>query len=496
MTATLARCAGPFLAALAATALAATDPRDALFDGVDGATCRFFNAGAQVPWQQPLGDWTDAAGVVYGGDAFASATLVAGPAPAAVTWDVTRLVRSWLAPGAPPPGVLLAPLLPQGRAEFASRESPLVEYRPRLAVTIAGTADRITLAPLADTTLDCSTRRSRGLQPVLQIGASLHGALQFDLAPLTGLRIARASLELTTTSAVTQAVTVGVFQLGTPRPLPRPFDHPDLALRYPNDRGIERDPDVWLATDFEAADWRAAWTYVSPVSRAERVPLPEGERALPASGHALRVRVPKGANLGLDMGFDFAAKLGYEPEEVFLRYYLRLADDWVPTVDGGKLPGLSATYGKAGWGGRRTDGRSGWSMRGHFNRAPSAANPLHGRTTVGTYAYHADMEEEYGDLWSWTRGGAGILERERWYCLEQRVKLNTPGEHDGIVQAWVDGAVALDKREVRLRVAPTLRVERVWMNVYHGGTAPADRDMHLYLANVVVARTPIGCGHR
>ena len=53
-----------------------------------------------------------------------------------------------------------------------------------------------------------------------------------------------------------------------------------------------------------------------------------------------------------------------EPEEIYFRYYLRLGNDWNPTTDGGKLPGISATYSRVGWGGRKADGMTGWSMRG------------------------------------------------------------------------------------------------------------------------------------
>jgi hypothetical protein len=178
---------------------------------------------------------------------------------------------------------------------------------------------------------------------------------------------------------------------------------------------------------------------------------------------------------------------------VYFRYYLRLADDWIPTVDGGKLPGLSGTYGTSGWGGRRASGATGWSMRGQFNRAPSPDNPLHGWTTVGTYAYHAEMEDVYGDHWYWTRNGIGLLERNRWYCLEQRFKVNAVDARDGVLQAWVDGVLAFEKYDINVRSRPDIRIERVWMNVYNGGTTPAARAMHLYIDNVVVARKAIGC---
>ena len=101
------------------------------------------------------------------------------------------------------------------------------------------------------------------------------------------------------------------------------------------------------------------------------------------------MKIPTGDNLGLDVGYKFADKLGSEPEQIYFRYYLRLASDWRPSPDGGKLPGISATYGNTGWGGRKADGRSGWSMRGIFfrTRKSTAGSRMHA-TTAATAKGH------------------------------------------------------------------------------------------------------------
>ena len=70
--------------------------------------------------------------------------------------------------------------------------------------------------------------------------------------------------------------------------------------------------------------------------------------------------------------------------------------------------------------------------------------------------------------------------------------MNTPGEHDGIIQAWVDGYLVYERHNWRWRDVPTLRIERVWMNFYHGGKEVAPSDGHLYIDNVVVAANYIG----
>jgi hypothetical protein len=247
-----------------------------------------------------------------------------------------------------------------------------------------------------------------------------------------------------------------------------------------------------MATGFESAFWWTDWTYSGFRSSSERIIEARGLGFVPLEGHALMVKIPAGKNLGLDMGYKFADKLGREPEEIYFRYYLRLANDWNPTTDGGKLPGISATYGRAGWGGRKSDASSGWSMRGMFFQLPGPESPYHEFTPIGTYAYHADTEDFWGDHWPWTTSGQALLERNRWYCIEQYMKVNQIGHKDAVFRAWVDGRLVLERSNFRVRDTTSIKIEQIWMNVYYGGTAPSPSDLHLFIDNVVIAREYIG----
>ena len=89
--------------------------------------------------------------------------------------------------------------------------------------------------------------------------------------------------------------------------------------------------------------------------------------------------------------------------------------------------------------------------------------------------------------------GLGLLVRNRWYCIEQYFKLNTPRINDGVFRGWINDQLAFEKRDVRVRDLSSLKIQRVWMNVYSGGVAPTPKDMHLYIDNVVIARRKIGC---
>jgi hypothetical protein len=215
-----------------------------------------------------------------------------------------------------------------------------------------------------------------------------------------------------------------------------------------------------------------------------------GSKAFGGEGHSLQVTVKRGEHMGTSFNYRFRDRLGQEPEEIYFRYYLKFDEDWKQATSDGKLPGISGTYGRAGWGGRPVNGRDGWSARGLFKTR-------HGEDSsrIGFYTYHADMRGKYGEHWSFQPR----LEHGRWYCVEEYCKLNTPGEEgqpgkrDGILRGWIDGRPAFEKTDIRFRDVPALKIEEVWINVYHGGATPVPReDIHLYLDNVVISRQPIG----
>jgi hypothetical protein len=242
--------------------------------------------------------------------------------------------------------------------------------------------------------------------------------------------------------------------------------------------------DVLFTCDFEKEDWLSTW---GGKGQTENFAIVDADPALkfePLRGKALRVKIHKDGHYGGSLQYRFRKQSGSEPEEIYFRYSLRFADDWDPPR-GGKLPGIAGTYGKAGWGGRRVNGTDGWSARGLF------LGRKDGKTPIGFYCYHADQRTKYGDHFVWEREGLGFLENNRWYAVEQHVKLNTPGKKDGVLRGWIDGKPAYERTDLRFRDVDTLRIEEVWLNFYHGGTAPSPSDDHLYIDEVSVSRKPM-----
>lgn len=478
-----------------------------LFDGESGAARDYWNRGIQVAWRHPCGDWRDAANAPQGASAFATAKLSGKSRPGPVTWDVTTLVKHWMANGNT--GLLL--LARGGGCEFAAREHPETEMRPVLKITTAGGTKDCPCT--ADASLNASTYKALGMQPSLAVSPPQSRAvLQFDLSAIDG-DVQKAALVLHALKVRGDTV-LEVMRLDAPTLYPG-GGTPKLGLArdYPRDQGIAGHRDVLFATDFAGTAWR------DKVFTEGRVLDPTfGKDPLLGSTY-LRSQFVKGETGSCALDYRWSTHRQPEPEEVYFRYYLLLEKDFGSTVDGHKMPGLAGRYGRwtgknysvvCGNGGSRTTGLvsqsergktlCGWSMRGSGNKKPADDNPYREWTAVGTYGYHTDQAGDFGDHWRW---GTAVLEHDRWYCIEQYVKVNSvagpfcplgngTGRRDGVLRVWVDGQEVFEKTDIRFRHHPDIKIDEVWLNWYHGGTRPAIATHHYRMSNIVVARGYIG----
>ena len=445
-------------------------------------------------WERKLGDWRDRADQLYGEQAYSVQEVMARPGRQLVEFPIRELAAQWLAKPESNHGVLLRVVSTgnkKGPIDFFSRESTELASQPTLKLTWAdGTRTR--LNPVADTFLDCSSLSSLGQRPELKVGGGQTALIRFEL-PRAKAELKDATLILFTERQYGQGASIGAFRVEPPFERAPKAPQLGLAAKHPRDEGIATDADVVMATGFEETNWRGQWTDYSLRSNVDRLDSDPSLRFEPLQGQALKVTLKKGVNLGVDLRYEFAKRGLPEPDEIYFRYYLRFADDWNPSLDGGKLPGISGTYGKAGWGMRKSDGTNGWSARGGFLGRPTqaVAPTMAGLTALVSYAYHADIDAS-GDIWPWGLGPGALLTNNRWYAVEQHVKLNTPGQKDGELRAWIDGKLVMHQKGIRYRDVSRLKIETVWIDVYHGGVAPSPHDMSLYIDNVVIARQYIG----
>ncbi|MDX3772879.1 hypothetical protein QE250_01980 [Chromatiaceae bacterium AAb-1] len=430
-----------------------------------GATRQHSYGAAWLQWPaDTMGSWFDRNRQYLGNTAYSVAEITVSKTPYTVTWPLATLVNQ-IQPRMPLDLLLRNQPGATGSTEFYSKEQG--SFAPQLRL-ITSNQREIRLNAVMDTYLDNTTYRSLGDRKILKSGPSNVLLLQFAIPALEdNEQITSATLQLYTAKQYGNNQ-VGVYLLAqpvTPDNTQSPLNNSTLLFRE----------------DFSERRWAARWHDISPRNLAERTPAPQRPEQ-----YALKISFSPRYNLALDMSLRLKTLLPEEPEALYFQYDLYLGDNWFSARQGGKLPGLAGTYNKAGWGGRSADGNNGWSARGLFGDTIVSNDRLNNSTPAGFYAYYPDNGQQHGANLFWDKI-ASKLHTGRWYTLTQYVQLNTPGQHNGILRAWVNNQPVFEATNIRFRDTEHLKIERLWMNVYHGGIAKPQQDMDLYLTNILLA---------
>jgi hypothetical protein len=70
--------------------------------------------------------------------------------------------------------------------------------------------------------------------------------------------------------------------------------------------------------------------------------------------------------------------------------------------------------------------------------------------------------------------GAFSFPTGRWVLVEQEIRLNTPGEADGILRVWIDGVQKVDNTGVAFRNRDDVRVQGLLSDIHYHGPVPSD----------------------
>ena len=358
------------------------------------------------------------------------------------------------------------------------------------------------LRPLVDTYLISSARKALGDKGIVKIGKQHFGLLLFKLPAdvlVAPARVKTVTLKITTTTRQYSTANVKLSQIDLRDNVASSVQF-GLAEKYPLDKDITQDPHVYFSESF---DQRSLWQRlsaklgVSEPTLSDQLPLidhQDVDHFSQQQGNAVIVAHTTQKNLALNLDYYFNAHQFDEPEEAYFRYYLML-EPGSNISGGGKLPGFGGTYNKAGWGGRGNDGFKGWSARGAFFKTVQQSNSQwYGHMPIGQYIYEVDRSK-YGNTIPWGNKLSAIKPGQ-WYSIEQRMKLNTPGQKNGILEAWIDGIKVFSKTDVEVRRTPTLKIEKIWFNFYFGGVAKPVHNYNLYLDNIVIASEYIGPYHK
>jgi hypothetical protein len=250
---------------------------------------------------------------------------------------------------------------------------------------------------------------------------------------------------------------------------PLPEGNQGIAAKYPGDRGIEADPAVLFHDDFESADPLREWDNSFQKADIRFAGEPEnvhgGKRALEFTVPRQQAELSDGVVKDLNSGQDL----------VFLRYYTKFEKgfDQVGSSHNGGILSAQAPGVPYSTPGVRANGYNKFIVSLE-NWRGDVATTSPGELNV--YCYHPEQRSEYGDHffpsgkvlpYTARPGNFGahfvvrpdiIPELGRWYCFELMVKANTAGQRDGRIACWMDGKLAADFPNLRLRDVDTLKI--------------------------------------
>lgn len=278
-----------------------------------------------------------------------------------------------------------------------------------------------------------------------------------------------------------------------------------IAANHPGDIGIADDPAVIFADDFESytqpSQLGGRW---NEVYHPQYVALTRTPVNVYRGKQALELIIPQQSG-ELSNGTDKYLNPGHDV--LFLRYYARFHAPFDVIGSSHNGSSISANYFQNGHAtpGVPADGTNKFLANLENWRADSAtASP----GLVNIYLYHPEQRSEYGDH-LFPSGeilpfsmmpfdfGKNFISRpeiipsmDQWICYEYMVLANTPGKRDGRIAIWIDGKLAADFMNLRLRDIERLKIDRFGLS-FHIKTNPKGEARKWY-DNVVAASSYIG----
>ncbi len=271
-----------------------------------------------------------------------------------------------------------------------------------------------------------------------------------------------------------------------------------IAAQYEGDHGIENDPDVIFAEDFEGADLSVVTSRWEYVTHEERMALSSDAPALSAGRQSLFMHGSADMYQRILPGYD----------HLYIRFYAKFADDcacgghWVWL--GGRYPSIPWPWPEAG---TCPKGDERWA---------TGVEPMGSRWRWDFYTYWMGMRSApSGDCWGNTFSGRPsqwAVTLDSWICVEFMVKMNDPVTASNGEQAfwingekmthlgpgfprgsWIwDGFYPSDDGKpfegFQWRKSKALNINYVWLEHY----VPNDPDCGCWFDDLVIAKQYIG----
>jgi hypothetical protein len=248
---------------------------------------------------------------------------------------------------------------------------------------------------------------------------------------------------------------------------PLPQGEAGLAAKYPGDAGIEKDPAVLFADDFESGDLKKWDERKGTAEVVDEKPhggkscaRMEMHRGKDNGGHAVKWFMPGADAVHVRFYVKFSADYQYNHHFVWLMAN-QAKNKWSAFGKAGNKP--DGTYYSAGM--------EPWFAWGK--------NPSPGEVNLYTYSLDMEPDKKMNKYWGNAyfpkgpgKGQAAGPDRvipplDQWQCWEFMIQANSaPDKSDGRQAMWVDGKVAGDFKGIHWRTDMDLKVNTVWLEHY------------------------------
>jgi hypothetical protein len=288
---------------------------------------------------------------------------------------------------------------------------------------------------------------------------------------------------------------------------PLPEGDMGIAAGYPGDVGIGADPAVVLFDDYEGyTDAAQLYDNWDAVYQEQLVTITTEAANVFAGAQALQFTLPQ-MDGELSDGTDKV--LTEERDVLFLRYYSKFQPPYDVVGSSHNGSAISAHYFIDGQAtpGVPADGMNKFLVAyENWRGEPRTMSP----GVLNVYVYHPEQRDIYGDHF-FPDGtispydpdpppdyfGPDFVPRPEiipalgeWNCYEYMVQANTPGQRDGRIAFWFDGALAADFQNLRLRDIETLKIDRFGLS-FHIHNNPGGESSK-WFDNVVAADAYVG----
>jgi len=204
-----------------------------------------------------------------------------------------------------------------------------------------------------------------------------------------------------------------------------------IAAKYPGDKGIQKDPAVVFAEDFEAESMEAVKKRYDSVAAGQIMSLSDDVPAGAAGKRSLLMTHVGGQNTGGHL----YRRLGDGYDKLHFRFYVKFDPDCGPIHHFFHVGGYNPPT-------RWPQGGAGERPRGN-DRVTTGVEPCGDSWRWDLYSYWMEMggSPPRGQTWGncFFLGNPVRAQRGRWTCAEVMMKLNDAGDSNGEQALWIDG---------------------------------------------------------